>query len=309
MSQEKAEYTFEVSEKPGVVVKNIRGTITVQPGSEGQIHVQTTKHLDSGNAERTQILVNQDDSGRVTAKVKYENGALGLFNYSRPCRVDLVLTVPPTCAVEVDGVSCGITVSGVSGGLDAATVSGDLSLKEISGALQIKTVSGDVTGNNLKGELNLSTVSGDVSLDSSNFPVFKVNTVSGDLALETSLAEGPYRLRSVSGNARLTIPEETQATITLGSVSGHIAAPKSLIQQDLKAPGSRRQVAELNGGGVPIHFKSVSGDLRLVGPVAEASSQKNVSVPTVSRADILEQIAQGKLSVEEGIAQLQSTAS
>ena len=308
MSTEISEYSFTVPEDASLKVKNIRGIVRVEPGEADQIHVHATKHLDSGNAEYTVVDVTQDADGLVMAQVKHKDGVLGFLTSSKPCRVDLAITVPAKCEVEIGVVSCEVSVSGIQGGVKLDTVSGDVSLTELTGNLLLNTVSGDITGQRLSGNLDLKAVSGDASLSGTSFPSIRANTVSGDLAIETTLGEGPYKFNSVSGDVILTFPEDVQATVKLSSVSGQIRAPKGTVQKKAKSPGAIQQTAVFNGGGTDVKFSSVSGDLRVIGPAAAAQNELENATEvanTTSRSDILDQIAQGKLSVEEGISQLQ----
>jgi hypothetical protein len=79
--------------------------------------------------------------------------------------------------------------------------------------------------------------------------------------LETSLGEGPYKFRTMSGDLKLVLPPETGCTIGFNSISGRL-------KTSLPTTRSRWQrhnwQAELQGGGPKVRFSSVSGDFSVM---------------------------------------------
>ena len=279
MSEETFEQKFDVKKKTRLDVRNIRGTVDISPGEDGVIQVTALKHTDTGDAKRTEIELTQESNGTVNAFARFPDGALsGLFG-ARPCKVDFTIQVPSQCAVSVKCVSADTNVRGIHGEVKLNTVSGDINLEDLQGDLKVNAVSGDIDLAKVEGELelrtvsgdidcshasgpaSLHTVSGDVCLKESSLPSINADSVSGDIELETPLGEGPYRFHSVSGEVHFKVPEGTQCTAELSSVSGHISTnlPQSTVSS---RPG--KQLVKVQGGGVEVFLKSVSGELTLV---------------------------------------------
>lgn len=278
MSKDHFEQVFQVSSPAVLLVKNIRGSVRIEPGSDGEIHISATRSNDTGCAERTAIELTQEPNGTVSAIVKFPTDILEGFSGRKPCKVDFIIQAPPrsdlnvntissdACANGFSGKFCFSAVSGnldlhdLTGVLDLHTVSGDMVLERVYGPLQINTVSGNISGSNASGALQLESVSGDVHLQESHLPSVKAGSVSGNLKLQTPLVEGPYHFHTVSGEVQLTIPAETQCSAELHSLSGHISTT---------LPGTARsrirgmEKVEIQGGGIRVSLNSVSGELLL----------------------------------------------
>jgi hypothetical protein len=142
----------------------------------------------------------------------------------------------------------------------------------------------------------------------------EAKTVSGDIELQTPLGGQACNFSSVSGAVRLIVPGDSRATVKLSSVSGQIST-------NLPLTSSQRsrgwQAVEIQGGGVPIIMNSVSGNLLidLADGVAQAPIETMPATPPppppppppplpLTRAQILERIESGEMTVEEGILAL-----
>jgi len=265
VSAETLEQTFTVSGPARLVVKNVRGSVQVRAGETGQVQVTAVKHTGTGDADQTTIEISQAEDGAVTAAVRFpeRHGLDRLF--SNPCKVDLTITVPAECSLDVRTVSAELVVEGLNGKFELHTVSGGIHLTALSGEMKLHSVSGDVRGQGLKGPLDVRTVSGDVRLEGSEIQAAHTHSVSGSLKMETGLGEGPYQFRSVSGDVRLQVPAEATLTAVLHSVSGGLSSNLPLTSLERR---NGDQVAQVQGGGVTVSMNSVSGALRLGSPAA-----------------------------------------
>jgi len=318
MSQEVVEQTFNVSGRARLVISNVRGSVVVRPGQPGTINIQAVKHTDSGS--RTEVRLSQDEDGTVRAEARHNDAMLGIMSFSKPMKVDFTASVPPEIDLTASVVSSGLAVTGLSGNFDLNGVSGNIELSDLSGPLKVKTVSGDVSGARLAGVLIVEAVSGDVRLQESQHASAEVKTVSGDVQLQTPFGDGPYHFNSVSGDVRLLTQPDAKCTAELSTISGRIIA--SMPQTASRLRGAS-QTLDIQGGGVRVYLKSVSGDL-VIGNEAEVAAQAAAEVPEaaippipsvppippippappapiLSTAEILEKIERGEMSVEEGI--------
>ncbi len=188
---------------------------------------------------------------------------------------------------------------------------------ELTGPIKLTAVSGDTTGSHLVGVLDMDSVSGRVHLLESNFPSANASTVSGDIILQTSLSDGPYYFSSVSGNVRMLVPPDTHCNAELSSVSGSI---RSSFPTTTTRIGHGQKITLVQGGGIAVRLKSVSGDLFIetegVPPTAVQTTPPAEAIPTppapptppqtpppapLSTAEILQRIETGEMTVDEAI--------
>ncbi len=314
MNQETTEQFYSVNAPARLEIKNIRGSVTVH-GVDGanSIHITAVKHLDSGDAQRTEIRMSQLPDGSVRVETRYQESGwlLSLLGAHWPCKVDYTVEAPAECALHLESVSNTALVEGLHGSLSLKSVSGEIEVHRLEGSLSLHSISGDVSGDQLTGALTVDTTSGRVRLESSNFESLQANSVSGALFFKTPLAAGPYTFRTVSGNIRLVVPAQSACNVDFQSISGRFSSNLPTTQ-DQRQRGS--QNAEVQGGGPMIKFNTVSGNASLEsdGEAAPqstaASSTPQVATPqpaapqeALSTREILDQIADGKLTVEDGL--------
>jgi DUF4097 and DUF4098 domain-containing protein YvlB len=308
MTEVVMEKTFPISGKARVELSNIRGTVVVTSGSEAQIHVLAVKHTDDGNAENTDIIMDQRGEGTVFVETKFQ-AVTGWFSGRKPCKVDYSVSVPIDCEIKLSGVSCSFRVEGEQGAVLVRTVSGPVSLLNLKGVFEVDGVSADISISNLDGDLFFKTVSGDLDVRESNLKQVRGSTVSGDVSIQSPTSEGPYELRSVSGNVRLFLPDGYGCTVRKSSISGRL---KTNMPVDRSRLESREQSVDIQGGGPVIRFSSISGDIFVnsSGEAADrgtrAPKEHSVKEEEPERLEILELIESGQISVEEGIERLNS---
>jgi hypothetical protein len=285
-------------------VSNISGSVEVLPGEDGVIAVTAVKHPHTGDLERTEVIISQAEDGKVKAEVKYRE-SWRFLGGSKPCQVSFTVRVPHQCAVQASGVSNSLSVHDLAGEIEVSSVSGQVTFSELSGTVKINTVSGDVDGGSLRCNLHFNTVSGDIRLKDSSLPEVTGHTVSGDIALQTQLAEGPYKVDSVSGDVRLVVPVDTRCTAHVTGISGrvHTAFPQTGYKRS-----NGTHIAEIQGGGVPVKLHSVSGDL-WIGPAGgetpEPAQPAQPAQPPQpagpNRKEVLDRIERGEITVEDGL--------
>lgn len=306
MSQETIERRFETGTPAHLKLGNIRGQIDIRAGESGVIHVTAVKHLNSGNSDLTQVVIEQNETGKVTVKTEYPNSANNWFGLNKPCKVDYSVQVPPECHLKVNGVSCNIAIQGIQGKMQVHSVSGSLALGELTGNLQAKTVSGAIKANQLAGELDANTVSGSIQVTASQIPSACFNTVSGSMILESPLGAGPYSFKSVSGGATLVVPADTACSARFHSVSGRMRTSLPITKD--KRRGARGEL-EIQGGGTEVYHHSVSGSFKIVTSENEPIHEI-FHTPPVTAAQpkdqmaILKQIETGQISVDEALKEL-----
>jgi DUF4097 and DUF4098 domain-containing protein YvlB len=318
MSQEILQKTFKVDSPVRLTLSNIRGTVNIYPGEDNAVHITAVKQLDSGNPEHTKIEIEQLDENSISIKTKYrENGRLSLLS-RKPSKVEYTLQVPKTCILNVSGVSNSTNIQGIDSEICLNTVSGPIILDDCSGSLNLNSVSGDISGNIFKGSLEFDTVSGKIYLNDSHVSRIDGETVSGAISIETPLLEGPYHFKSVSGNVEMLLPSDTACTVRTKSISGRIKTP---LTTSMRHSHGGNHHFEMNGGGIEVRLYSVSGNL-VITPSEDINNilEKKIEhpsdqdqIPNTESSNpptnedtmaILEQIANGDISVEEALEKI-----
>ncbi|MEN7546824.1 DUF4097 family beta strand repeat-containing protein [Rapidithrix thailandica] len=130
----------------------------------------------------------------------------------------------------------------------------DLHIKNMEGELAVQTLNGDVTLENVSGPLYISSTSGDVVVKFSELNQSKNSAIA-----------------AVSGFVDITLPSREKANLKLSSISGEVFTDLSLEFEKRKNGeglqpltfGHNTIKASLNGGGVELHVKAISGDIYL----------------------------------------------
>lgn len=263
MDHETLEEKFIVTTPARLAISNIRGSVEIRAGEENTISVTAVKDLNSGDANRTGVVMTQEEGGGVHVETIFREARIlgSLFGTQRPCKVAYMIWVPRACEVRVNCVSSHALVEGVEGSFSLETVSGDLTLGSLAGSLWVKTVSGNIEGENLVGTLKLDTVSGRVRIVGADLPSIEAHSVSGEQYFQTPLGAGPYTFQTVSGNVVLKVPGEAHCSLQAQRVSGRI-------NSDLPVTHRQGQYGyeylEIGGGGVPLKYYTTSGNFDIL---------------------------------------------
>lgn len=190
--------------------------------------------------------------------------------------------------IAAETASGSVSVEGALGEVTAASASGSVTLTRISGErlraasqsghvtvreatadnVELESVSGRVDAEAVAGTLlRIRTVSGDVrAVEISARADAHLDTVSGDvsLALRPPLTGGKVTLATVSGDARLDLPAQADAALSLSTRSGAVRArlngPDG--ERVLAAEGMNTLTETLGAGtGAQISVSTVSGDV------------------------------------------------
>ncbi len=301
MNTELTEQTFNVGSPAKLRVRNIRGKVELIPGADGVIKVEVTTHLDDGNPDYTRIELTQHGNGEVEAVVRTPENSFGIF-YRKPLRVDLRIEAPVQSNIDAKIVSGDIHAHGFGGELRLASVSGSLHLADLSGTLDLDSVSGKIKGENLSGKGHISVVSGRLELTDCAFTSLKSSTVSGTAKVQTSIAEGPYKLSAVSGSLTLAVPEDTHCDASASAVSGRFYTDLDISQSEV---GKRNWKVRIGQGGTLVKMSTVSGKMRLVSSFEAAGSVPGtVQMSHTARKDVLSRLQDGEISVEDALKEL-----
>jgi DUF4097 and DUF4098 domain-containing protein YvlB len=265
-----------VFETPGSVTLQIKipaGHVVVTTSDEPKTDVELVSHGRRGSEAAEQIAVSAHErpGGHVISIEQRDRLRWGPISINWGGDIEVRVTCPAGCDLEFSGASADLGASGLFGKVEAKTASGDLRLGSIAGKLTVKTASGDVAIQKIESEGSVQTVSGDVEIEridatltmrtvSGDVDVGRVRaplavtTTSGDVAIRT-VEGGEVRIQSVSGDSRIGVAQGTGVWMDASSLSGDLKSELGVADD---AP------SEAAGEIVPLHVKSVSGDVRFV---------------------------------------------
>lgn len=214
--------TFTVGANPTVNLSDTAGTITFQPGADGQVSVTATKRL-------TDVVVGDAqadlDAMHITFAMKGTTVTItGTIDSTAPTSgaraIDFVVLVPASATISVTAGAGNISVSGVTGNQQIAATAGNITLSDNRGVLQIDAKAGNVTLSNV-------TLAGASSL----------HVAAGNITGTGAVADGAkLTVTADAGNVQLTLPAATPAHLDASVRVGNLTItgwPVSVATQNL----------------------------------------------------------------------------
>jgi len=313
MQEERFARDFPVEPGFELKVENVTGRIVVRAWDEERVHVSGVKRWREGSDPRDTDVEMWQDGQRIWIRTRPRRFArwLDWLLGQRTVEVDYEIQVPRQGKVSTRQVNGPTEVEGVQGEVRVEAVNGPVTLRDLQGEVGVKSVSGEVTAERLVGPLRLGTVSGDAVVRSSELSALRLDTVSGDALIETPLtAEGSYQGESVSGSLHLVVPADTRCTVRSRTVSGGV---RCLLPHRVVRQGWGTWEGEVNGGGVAVEWRSVSGGVVIAteasapGEAAEeeASPSAGSQDTAEARLAILRAVEAGEMDVDEAVRRLE----
>lgn len=196
---------FEIP-APIVTVKQVSGTITVVPSTDGRTSVRLSG---SGKAAEELIATSQverrgDQVLIVVAKQRRRFGRTVIIG--RDYAVDIHLAVPPSASLQVATVSGHLTSTAPCTDARFSSVSGDVRIEGACTNAMLNTVSGDLTFHGTFSTMVAKSVSGDMTITTSGGSELTVSSVSGDIDIHVVPGMGiDIEAKSLSGDLRSDI--------------------------------------------------------------------------------------------------------
>jgi len=276
---------MHVFETPGSVslqVKLPSGRVLVTTSDQPSTTVEVVAVGRRGQDAIDEIDVTLDDRpGRHVVKIEQRDrfrwGPIQItWGGDFECRI----VCPPGTDLEFSGGSTDLRADGALGEVSVRTASGDIRVESASRELQAKTASGDISVDTIVAQASLATVSGEIDVERVDAPVtarsvsgrvtiasisaaLGVSTTSGNIDLK-AISGGDVRAKSVSGDVRIGVARGTRTWVDASSVSGRLESELGLEDQ---AP-----LGEAGEAVVPLHVKTVSGDVSIVRAAAVYSA-------------------------------------
>jgi DUF4097 and DUF4098 domain-containing protein YvlB len=255
-------------ELQGNITGDVKGST-----SGGNIIIEKVKGMvnmsTSGGDVKTGDIEGKADlrtsGGNITLAIV--NGEATVSTSGGDIRIDKV-------AKKLDARTSGgdIEVGDIGGDASLSTAGGDVRVGKVSGSAYLRTAGGDLNLKGASGTVEAKTAGGDIDLKNITGSI-EASTSGGNVNAELNPSgKGDSKLKSSGGDIRLTLPENTKATIEAtirlrdnwGSSS---RKSKYEVRSDFKAEShekdeDREEIRAryvINGGGETITLETVNG--------------------------------------------------
>ena len=258
-----------ISVKPGarLELNNFSGDIAVETWTRNAVRIQ------ADHSSRAEVQI-EENGPSISIDIQHWRGI--------PTSVDYHLTVPKWMALELSGVNTEISVLGAQGDVEAQSVEGDVSIiggrkvtaGSVSGSVRVSGAQGRVECSSVNASVEVRKSSGSVSASSANGEVLfddiesddvEASTVNGEVRFSGPFKDdGSYRFSSHNGSVVVTMPEGTNASVSVSTFSGGF---ESSFEVPLK--GTKRGKSfdfTLGSGGARIALESFQGSILLRRP-------------------------------------------
>ncbi len=241
--------SFSVSQYPRLVINDTMGTISIRRGEEGVVNVAPTKRVSGIRVTPENMRVGYellDNMLHISTQLKWNLFEFGLR------RIDLEITVPEACDVQVINGSGRITAHGLHGNIQLKTGSGRIEVGDLRGNVSLNTGSGSITGGGVNGQLSLATGSGRIELLRSVMAgTSRMKTGSGSITFDGTLdPRGNYEMKTGSGSVHVTL-----ASDALFRLQGSTGSGRVVNEFDGFAP--------VDGSQAPLKIKTGSGSIHV----------------------------------------------
>jgi len=264
-----------------IVVRNEFGDIRIE-GTDGNTVAAVATELNSSQSVPVSIIEASSGNKRVftVSPVESASGVRQKINISLEVKVPHDVELAPILIRRGN-----ISVNNLEGGVNLRTDDGNISVHRVGsprgGLVELSTGSGNVSGSNINGDVRIVSISSNISIQCVKGDVaarvasgqIAVSNITGDVEANASSGvvsftgaiypEFRYRLKTLSGNVHMDIPDGVGFTAVLSAYSGEL-------QTDFQFPNvlqtprrNRRIIGKYGDGAGRIELDSFSGGVFL----------------------------------------------
>lgn len=348
--------SFAVGQSPRVVIRNMRGNLSVRPWQEQTIHVRVAEDTpiaaqiyQEGDAvfingaerdiELTVPYIKKEFSGLAaistdisvtdaSGTITMENvGNVELMNIGRD--VDLTKVEKSLRATNVatlrerKGVGADAILTNV-GRADIGAVGGSVNVQQC-GVVMMGAVGGSLKGERIGELLRCGAIGGSCTVLDSMSAEVAVSNVGGSLTLQgvarmpscnvggsatiaTDMPVGSSMRLIVGGSATITLPERPNVRMHIiagGSIRGDVLDRKYNNMANITLGDGSASLNLTAGGGVTFQ----KGSFGTMSGMGERSQSEPNASQSQKRQAILQMVAEGRISAEEGSTLLDALGS
>ena len=251
--------TFKPEEISEIEVNLVSTDLNIIPTTRGEIIVHFYGEVSTNMKRNIPELVAYKTGDKLYIEILQRKDIVFGINISRTT-MDIYIPGVILEELKVNVVSGDIILEDIEAAdLYMKTVSGDIKIEKLA-AEKIRTgsTSGDIIIRDYTGNIDAGSTSGDISLvEGRDNEDVDVSTVSGDILIDQD-AVSDMKIGSTSGDVRISLPEDSQFYLDIGTVSGDIKHDFSI---KVISSGRRDLEGKVGDGDERIIISTVSGDV------------------------------------------------
>ncbi len=237
-------------------LSSVNGPVTVEPSSDGLVHVRAEKvPRRDGDLRDVRFMVVPSGGDIRVCALWYDRDecdeeglrSSGDHGRRRNRDVEVRFTVNVPRGVH----------------LEAGTVNGTMSVRDVASRVNASTVNGEVEVRNAGGEVRAHTVNGRVEVTTTSGPV-SASTVNGDVSARMlgMSSSGDMKFGTVNGTIRVETPSSLDADVEMDTMHGAISTDYPV--QISGRFGPRHAEGTIGHGGRRIRLETVNGSIELL---------------------------------------------
>jgi Toastrack DUF4097 len=230
--------------------------VSISEGSFGNKRVFTVSPVVSGPGVRQKVDILLEV--KVPHDVELEPIYLRIGNIS-------VIDLDGSVNLKTDDGNISVHRAGsLEGGLvEAGTASGNVDLSNINGDVRVVSISSNITIRCVKGDVAARVASGQIAISNTTGDV-EANASSGVVSFTGPIyPERRYRLKTLSGNVSMHIPDKVGFTAVLTSYSGQLYTDFEFPNASQPSRSKQRISSKYGDGTGRVELDSFSGSVQL----------------------------------------------
>lgn len=251
----------------GLKIDNAGGTLVVGTWDRPEIRLRAE------HSSRAEITVSRRRSGFISLEAERRRGQ------SFATIVDYELTIPRSLDLDFEGWSTEVIIEGADGEVSVETFEGDITIVGGRGSVKAETTTGkiriegadgiveassvaeSVSISNSSGEVYVETVGGNITLENMSASVVEAGSVGGRVSFDGTVSNGgSYFFGSNGGTVTISIPEDSNAEVSLATIHGNVSSNFSGAPEFKR--GSRNAFT-IGSGGASIEAETFGGRIVL----------------------------------------------
>jgi len=259
--------SFAVHQGQRLDVSDFGGSVVIKTWRQNAVRVRAT------HGSRDYVTIETDGpTVRISASSRH-GPAMVDYEILAPAWMPLSISGTPSAEVTIEGTEAEVTVETVEGSIRVVGGSGNISLKSVEGEItlegakghiELNTVDGSISVKDCSGDIAAETVDGEITLLDIESSDVDASSVDGSIEYDGTIADGGrYRFESHDGSVSVSIPERTNATISVATFSGDFDA---CFPVTLKDKTKHRFTFTLGTGSARLELESFDGSIKLCRP-------------------------------------------
>jgi DUF4097 and DUF4098 domain-containing protein YvlB len=259
--------SFAVRQGQRLDVNDFGGEVVIKTWRQNEVRIRASH----GSREYVTVTT-EGPTVHISASSRHGPASVD-YEILAPAWMPLSVSGTPSAEVTIEGTEAEVTVEtvegsirvvGGSGNISLKSVEGDVTLESAKGHIELNTVDGSISVKDCSGDIAAETVDGEITLLGIESSDMDASSVDGSIEYDGTITDGGrYRFESHDGSVSVSIPERTNATISVATFSGDFDA---CFPVTLKDKTKHRFTFTLGTGSARVELESFDGSIKLCRP-------------------------------------------